>query len=389
MFKLSNVCTKLSTQPMFQILANVQELEREGHEILHFELGEPDFPTPANIKEAATRAIINDDTRYAPSTGIYDFKKVIQETTQKSRGFKPTKDQILVTPGANAIIYLALKCVLEPQDEVIVPDPGFPTYYSAIESLNGTTRQLSLDPDNNFSFTINDIEKLVNDRTRAIIINSPSNPTGQVLHEDLIKNVFHLARERDLLLISDEIYSRLYFGSDKFMSPSELDYCKSNTLILNGFSKAFSMTGWRLGVAIGPEVLINNMASLTSTIVSCVPPFIQRAGIEAICGDQHQVREMAQIYERRAKLLVKELNKIKGVTCAMPKGAIYAFANIQGTGFTSDQFCKIILDNCRIAATPGHFFGPTGEGFVRFSMVNTEDQIMLAVNRLANEFGIN
>jgi aspartate aminotransferase len=388
MIRLSSITTSFSSQPMFEILSYVQELERQGKKILRFELGEPDFETPEHISTAAINAIKQGDTKYAPSGGTYKFKKVIQGATLKSRGFSPSTSQILITPGANSIIYLALKCLLENNDEVILPDPGFPTYFSAINALGGVARTLKLNPALNFSFNVGDLKKLINNRTRAIILNSPGNPTGQHISSELMKYVYELAYENNLLLISDEIYSRLYYGEDAFASPSIFDKCQSNTLVLNGFSKAFSMTGWRLGVAIGPENLITAMESLVSTIVSCVPPFVQVAGMEAISGDQSATLQMTAAYKRRAELLVAGLNNIKGIECSMPMGAIYVFPCITGTGLSSAEFSKRLLESCNISVTPGHFFGSNGEGYVRFSVVTNESDIELALTRMIKEFGL-
>ncbi|ADE39217.1 pyridoxal phosphate-dependent aminotransferase [Candidatus Puniceispirillum marinum] len=387
MIAFSKISAEITSQPMFEILSEVQKIERSGLQVLHFELGEPDFPTPENIKHAARQAITDNFTKYAPSSGLHEFKEVVQEATFQSRGFKPNLNQVLVTPGANAIIYLALKCVLDVGDEVIVPDPGFPTYFSAIKSLGGTIRPLNLNEKTQFSFTIADLEKLINKKTKAIIVNTPSNPTGQTLSADILHQLYEMANKNNILLISDEIYSRLIFEDESFYSPSQCDNCQSNTLILNGFSKAFSMTGWRLGVAVGPEPLIKIMENLTSTIVSCVPPFIQKAGIEAIIGDQSTVKTMVSTYHKRAQLIVDGLNSIQGIECIMPKGSIYAFPNITGTGFSSDEFCQMILHKCNIAATPGNCFGNNGEGYVRFSTVNNEAVIQLAISRLQTLFG--
>mgnify|MGYP001114832458 CR=1 FL=1 len=388
MVRLASVAQSFESQPMFEILSRVQELERSGEKILRFELGEPDFQTPAHISEAAVAAIYAGNTKYAPSGGMYDLKVAVREATLKSRGFAPSHEQILITPGANSIIYLALKCVLEHGDEVIVPNPGFPTYFSAICSLGGVAKWLDLNPNKNFSFEIEDLERLITAKTRAIIVNSPSNPTGQVITDELMREISEVARQHDILLISDEIYSRLNFHQGGFKSPSAFDQCKSNTLILNGFSKAFSMTGWRLGVAIGPEKLIRPMESLVSSIVSCVPPFVQVAGIAAITGNQEPALEMARVYKRRAELLANGLNKINGINCMMPNGAIYVFPCISGTGLNSSAFCNRLLSKCKISATPGHFFGSNGEGFVRFSVVTSETDIELALARMETEFGL-
>ena len=387
MINFSTVSDHITSQPMFEILSRVQELERTGQEILHFELGEPDFSTPDNIKAAAINAINGDQTKYAPSGGLHEFKEVVQETTLKSRGFKPELNQILITPGANSIIYFALKCVINPGDEIIVPDPGFPTYYSAIHALGGIPKPLKLNENDDFSFSHESLEQLITHQTKAIILNSPSNPTGQTLSSNLVKKVYEISAKNNILLISDEIYARVIFDDTKFASPSTYDECKGNTLILNGFSKAFSMTGWRLGVAIGPENLIQKMTNLTSTIASCVPPFIQIAGIAAVTGDQRAVKHMVKTYHERSKILVNGLNSVKGISCLMPKGAIYAFPNITGTGMNSAQFSELLLRKCNIAVTPGHCFGANGEGYVRFSTVNGDNTIREALRRITDLFG--
>ena len=387
MIRLSPEITSFSSQPMFRILSRVQELERFGKSVLRFELGEPDFSTPEHIKHAAIEAISAGDTKYAPSGGLFEFKVAVEDTTFISRGFRPSHNQILITPGANSIIYFALKCVLEHGDEVVVPDPGFPTYFSAISALGGIAVPLALKPELKFSFEFEDLARLITPRTRAIILNSPSNPTGQQISPDLMNRAYYLAKKHNILIISDEIYSRLSYDDAQFCSPSVFDECKENVLILNGFSKAFSMTGWRLGVAIGPENIISAMESLVSTIVSCVPPFIQRAGIQAIVGDQSDAIRMRDEYHNRAKLLVRGLNNIKGIKCSMPTGAIYAFPSIIDTGLTSAEFCDYLLEKCLVSATPGHFFGLNGEGYVRFSTVTSESDINLALERMTKEFG--
>lgn len=385
--KFSSVADNIMGQPMFDILSTVQNLERSGKEILHFELGQPDFNTPQNIKEAGIEAIEKNYTQYAPSGGVHDFKLAIQNATLTSRYFKPDLNQILVTPGANSIIYLALKCILDPGDEVIIPNPGFPTYFSAISALAGVAVPLQFASNLTKEELSSELNSIASHKTKAIIINSPCNPTGEMLTRDQIKEIYNFANSNKLLLISDEIYSRIIFDEGSFFSPSYFDNCVSNTLILNGFSKAFSMTGWRLGVAIGPAPLIQKMEHLTSTIVSCVPPFIQYAGLEALTGSQDSVREMVAEYQTRAELLVNGLNTVNGIACSKPKGSIYAFPNIEKTGLSSQEFCETILTVCNIAVTPGHCFGSAGEGYVRFSTVSSTHDITKAVNRLQNYFG--
>lgn len=383
MKSLSEIAVNVKGQPMFAIFDKAQKLEREGKDILHFELGEPDFNTPQNIVDSACAAIQSGETHYTSSMGLYDLRLAVQKTTELSRDFTPTLGQILVTPGANSIIYFTIKCVANPGDEVIVPDPGFPSYFSAIEACGAVPVKVALKEENEFRLDPKDLADKITDKTKLIIINSPSNPTGAVMNESDINGVAEIAKKHDLYLLSDEIYARLIFNSSsKFLSPSYLDHCKERTIILNGFSKAFAMTGWRLGVAIGPESLMEKMGLLVSTIVSCVPPFIQRAGIEALYGDQSQVVNMKEEYSERRKVLVDGLNSLPGVHCVMPTGAIYAFPNIKGTGMTSDEFADFALDKANVALLPGHNFGSCGEGYIRMCYVNSLDNIRKAISSL-------
>lgn len=369
---------------MFKTLERVQQLERHGKSILHFELGQPDFPTPGNIVAAGITALQNGETRYTSSLGMYDFKLAVQRVTAHSRNFTPDIDQILVTPGANAIIYYAIKCLIDPGDEIIIPDPGFPTYVAAINACNGVTVGVELREAKGFRLQAADIEKCITSRTKLIILNSPSNPTGAAMSEREIRDVYELALRHDLYLLSDEVYSRMIFNeAAMFFSPSMIDHCRERTLILNGFSKAFSMTGWRLGVAIGPGALIQKMGLLNETIVSCVPPFVQRAGIEAMLGDQAVVKLMYAEYRERCRLLVDGLNSLPGISCRVPDGAIYVFPNITETGMSSVEFAEYALDTAGVAVLPGNCFGAHGDGYIRMCYVNNQTCIREALSRLA------
>lgn len=380
---LSIAANNVEGQPMFKILDKVQKLERSGREILHFELGEPNFDTPANIVEAACHALKIGETHYTSSMGLYTFRETVQQTTQASRGFKPDIDQILVTPGANAIIYLAVSCLVNPGEEVIVPDPGFPTYYSAIRYCGAAPVTVPLHEANQFRLNPDDLRRRITSKTRLIIINSPSNPTGAVMTPDEIDEVARIAAEHDIYLLSDEIYARMVFdGENRFHTPAMLDQCKERTIIINGFSKAFAMTGWRLGVAIGPKEVIEKMGLVVQTIVSCVPPFIQLAGIEAINGDQSAIADMRTAYQQRRNVLVEGLNSIPGIDCVKPEGAMYAFPNITGTGMTSDAFAHFALEKAGVALLPGNNFGAHGEGFARLCYVNSPENIKRAVEKL-------
>jgi len=368
---------------MFKVLDKVQKLERTGRKILHFELGEPNFDTPPNIVEAACQALKSGETHYTNSMGLYALREVVQQTTLVSRGFKPDIDQILVTPGANAIIYLAVSCLVNPGEEVIVPNPGFPTYYSTIRYCGAIPVPVSLYESNQFRLNPEDLRKCITPKTRLIIINSPSNPTGAVMTPGEINEVAKIAAEHDIYLLSDEIYARMVFdGENRFHTPAMLDQCKERTLIINGFSKAFAMTGWRLGVAIGPKEVIEKMGLVVQTIVSCVPPFIQMAGIEAITGDQTAIKEMLIEYRHRRDVLVDGLNDIPGIKCVKPEGALYAFPNISGTGMTSEEFADFALEKAGVALLPGNNFGDFGEGFIRLCYVNSLENIERAIKQI-------
>jgi len=383
MLKLSNAAYQIDGQPMFKVLDQVQKLEREGKKILHFELGEPDFDTPTNIVDAGIESLRNGDTHYTNSMGLFELRESVAETTLKSRGFKPDLSQVLITPGANAIIYYAIRCIVNEGEEVIVPDPGFPTYFSAIKFCGAKAVPVSLREKNKHQLKFEDLKKLITEKTKLIIINSPSNPTGAVIAKDDISKIYELCHEKGIFILSDEIYSRSVFKDQgEFYSPSMIDHCNNNVLILNGFSKAFAMTGWRIGVAIGPQHLIKKMGLLLQTINSCVPPFIQKAAIEAINGDQSSVRIMTEEYSERRKVLVNGLNSIDGIRCHMPSGSIYAFPNVSGLGMTGEEFVDLMLNNAGIAVLAGSSFGKNADDFVRICYVNSIENIQLALAKM-------
>lgn len=369
---------------MFQVLEKVQALERQGKSIIHFELGEPDFDTPKNIVDSAITALQNGVTHYTSSLGLHTFRETARRATAISRHFTPDISQILVTPGANAIIYYTIKCLVSPGEEVLIPNPGFPTYFSAAEACGAKAISVRLREEHGFALQAADIEPLISSKTKLLIINTPSNPTGAAMSEQELREVYEVAEKHDLYVLSDEIYSRLIYAPNRhFFSVSEIDQCKERTVVINGFSKAFAMTGWRLGCAIGPTPIIEKMGLLNETIVSCVPPFIQAAGIEAITGDQSKVNEMAREYHERSRLLATGLSQLPGVSCPIPAGAIYVFPNITGTGMTSDEFSDFAMTDAGVAVCPGNNFGEFGEGFVRFSCVNSIADINAALHRLS------
>lgn len=386
--KLSDASHRLHGQPMFKILAEVKALERAGHDIIHFEIGDPDFDTPKHIIEGAVTSLRKSHTHYVPATGIFEFKKIIQEATQHSRGFSPDLDQILVCPGANIIIYYAVACLVNPGEEVIVPDPGFPTYYSVLSFCGVKPIAVPLSEEDNFIMRAADIEKRITKKTKLIIINSPQNPTGAVIPKEELDLIYKIAKKHNIFLLSDEMYARIiYDKKDQFYSPATNDACQDNTIIINGFSKVFAMTGWRLGVAIGPEIIIEKMRLLLETTSSCVSEFVQEAGMAAIAGDQKIVTSMIDIYKKRRELLFNGINKINKLSCRKPKGALYLFVNIKELGMSSETAAEFILKEAKVAVLPGTNFGNAGEGFIRLSFCIAESRIMEGLQRLKNLLG--
>jgi aspartate/methionine/tyrosine aminotransferase len=379
---ISKNAQKIDGQPMFQMLEEIKKLEKKGKDIIHFEIGDPDFKTPMNIIRASYRAMINGYTHYVSSYGLEEFRKEICKTTKISRGFLPDINQVLVTPGANIVMYYAILCLVDPGKEVIVPDPGFPTYYSAIKMCNAKSVRVPLKEKNDFRMSPKDIESKITSKTRLIIINSPQNPTGAVMTKEELKQTYEIAEKYDLYLYSDEIYDKMVYGGLEINSPSIYDKCKKRVILSTGFSKSFAMTGWRLGTVIAPKVVIDKMNLLLETTSSCVSPFIQKAGIEAISGDQRKIKQMMKEYQKRRDVLVDGLNSISNIECLKPDGAFYVFANIKKTGKSSEEIARFLLKDANIAVLPGTNFGKYGEGYIRLCYATSLKNINLGIKRI-------
>jgi len=384
---ISEDAKNLKGQPMFHILVRANELEEQGRKILHFELGDPDFNTPQNIKEAAYDSLIRGETHYTNPKGIKEFRVVVADATENSRKFRPSLEQILVCPGANSGIFYAIGCTINhgEGEEVIIPDPCFPSYTSSLEFFGAKPIKVPLKEKNEFRLNPEDVQRAVTEKTRLIIMNSPHNPTGSVMNEDEMKKIYDIAKKYDLYLLSDEVYARMiYHDADThFSSPSKYDECKERTIVANGFSKSYAMPGFRLGVVIGPSELIEKMSLLLETNVSCVSPFIQKAGVEALKGDQKPIDDMMDEFRERRDIIVEGLNSLPGVRCLKPKGAFYAFPNIKDTGFTDSEFFDCMIERAGVACSPGTIFGDNCGDYVRFSYASSKkENITEAIERM-------
>lgn len=382
MKSLSRAAQNIDGQPMFKYLDRARKLEAEGRSMIHMEIGDPDFGTPSNITMAAVRALSEGKTHYTSSWGDLEFRETIRTATYNSRGFMPDLNQVLVLPGANVGIFYAVFCLCDPDTEVLVPDPGFATYYSSIKMCGVNAVKVPLKEEHGFRMQANDVRKLITDRTRLLIINSPNNPTGAVMTKQELKEIYDLCVEKDIYLYSDEIYSRMIYDDYEFSSPAQYDQCRSHVILSNGFSKAFAMTGWRLGALIGPTEVMERMSALLQTTSSCVSSFIQSAGTEAIRGPQDAVYKMMGEYKKRRDILVAGLNQVKGFTCQNPGGAFYVFPNIAGTGLTDVEVCEQLMDQAGVVTVPGSCFGDHGRNHIRLCYATDSDSIKSAIKRI-------
>jgi aspartate/methionine/tyrosine aminotransferase len=361
---------------MLEILSVVTAMEAAGQTVYRFEVGDSQFDAYPHVIEATKAALDQGHTKYVNSRGILPLREAICDYTERKLDFRPDVSQVAVMP-ANSIIDFTMRCVADPGDEVMFSDPGFASYIAVASYLGLKTVTVPIYEKNEFRLNPDDLLPRLSDKTRLIITTSPSNPTGGVMTQDGVQRLAEIARDKDVYLLSDEIYAEnIYEGSH--YSPSVLDKCRERTIILSGFSKGHSMSGWRLGYAIGPVDLIAKMSQMFETVYTCIPPFIQYAGFSALNTPQVMLEERNSQYKKLRDLMVAKLNEIPGITCAMPKGAIYAFPNITGTGMTSKQFADFVLKKAGVALVPGTCFGPSGEGYVRLCYLRSEKTIVAA-----------
>ena len=375
--------SRLGTETAFEVLLRAQALEAKGRKVVHLEIGEPDFDTPKNIRRAAIEAIEAGFTHYGPSAGLADFRKTIAEVFGKERDIPCDADNVVVTPGAKPIMFFTMLALLEEGDEVLYPNPGFPIYESVANFLGAKAVPLALKVENDFDLDIRELESKVTSRTKLLILNSPHNPTGAVLKPETIRAIADLARRHRFNILSDEIYARILFEG-QHLSIASLPGMAERTIVLDGFSKTYSMTGWRLGFGIMNKDLQKHVARLMTNSNSCTATFIQKAGIEALTGPQNEARAMVEEFRQRREVMVKGLNAIPGIKCNMPKGAFYVFPDIRGTGMKSKPLADALLDEAGVACLSGTAFGSFGEGHLRFSVANSVPNIQQALQSVGD-----
>ncbi len=381
--KLASRMNRLGTETAFEVLVRARALEAKGRDVVHLEVGEPDFDTPANIIEAGATALRDGWTHYGPAAGIPELREAIASYVNGSRGTAFDADQVVVTPGGKPVMFFVMLALLEAGDEAIFPDPGFPIYQSMIDYSGATAVPIPLREESGFRIDLDELASLMNDRTKLLIINSPANPTGGVLERSDLETIAELAVKHDVTVLSDEIYSELIYEGEH-ISIATMPGMAERTIILDGFSKTYAMTGWRLGYGLFPHDLVGPISKLMVNSVSCTSMAVQRAGLEALTGPQDAVAEFREAFRKRRDLIVDGLNAIDGITCNLPKGAFYAFPNITGTGRTSREFADLLLEEHGVAALAGTSFGAAGEGYLRLSYANSEANLQKALGRVAD-----
>ncbi|PYX41659.1 MAG: aspartate aminotransferase [Acidobacteria bacterium] len=379
--RLARRMSRLGTETAFEVLNKARALERQGKDIVHLEIGEPDFDTPANVVEAAVDALHKGWTHYGPSAGLPELRQTIADYVSRTRGVPVSSDEVVVVPGGKPIIFFSILSLVDEGDEVIYPNPGFPIYESMIHYVGGRAVPIQLREEKDFGLDVDELASLINDRTRLIILNSPQNPTGGVLSKAAIHDIADAIGDRNVMIMSDEIYSRLLFEGEHF-SIMSIPGFKERTILLDGFSKSYAMTGWRMGYGVMRSDLAAQVTRLMTNSNSCTASFTQVAGVEALRGDQSSVDRMRDEFRRRRDVFVAGLNRIKGFSCRLPKGAFYTFPNITATGWPSKKLADAMLEQAGVACLSGTAFGDFGEGYLRFSVANSLENLNKALERI-------
>jgi len=385
---LAGRMSRLGTETAFEVLGRARALEKQGRDIVHLEIGEPDFDTPGNVIEAGVDALRHGWTHYGPATGLPELRQTIADYVGRTRNVPVASEEVVVVPGGKPIIFFTMLALVDGGDEVIYPNPGFPIYESMVNYSGGKAIPIPLREERDFAVDVRELASLINDRTRLIILNSPHNPTGGVLTKKDVLQIAEAIGDRNIMVLSDEIYSRLQYEGEHFSIMSVPGF-KERTILLDGFSKTYAMTGWRMGYGVMRPDLAVQIARLATNSTSCTASFTQMAGIEALRGDQSSVDKMNSEFERRRDVFVAGLNKIKGFSCRLPKGAFYAFPNITQTGWTSKKLADALLEQAGVACLSGTAFGEHGEGYLRFSVANSLENLNKALGRIEEWVGKN
>jgi aspartate/methionine/tyrosine aminotransferase len=379
--RLAQRMSRLGTETAFEVLVRARALEAKGKDIVHLEIGEPDFDTPSNVIEAGVKALKGGYTHYGPSAGLPQLRQTIADYVSKTRNVPVSPDEVVVVPGGKPIMFFVIMALVEEGDEVIYPNPGFPIYESMINFVGAKPVPIQLKEEMDFRFDVAEFKKLITDRTKLVILNSPHNPTGGVLTEKDVRDIAAAIGDRDIMVLSDEIYSRLVFEGSHH-SIMSLDGWKDRTILLDGFSKTYAMTGWRMGYGVMRPDLATAVCRLQTNSNSCTASFTQMAGVEALTGDQSSVDKMNAEFLRRRDRMVEGLNKIKGFSCRTPHGAFYVFPNVTKTGWSSKKLADAILEEAGVACLSGTAFGKYGEGYLRLSVANSIENINKALERI-------
>jgi aspartate/methionine/tyrosine aminotransferase len=376
---------RLGTETAFDVLVRAKKLEAQGHEIVHLELGEPDFDTPKHICDTAVKAINEGYTHYNPAAGYPDLRKIISDEINKTRGITTNPEQVVVVPGGKPIMFYGIFALVDEGDEVIYPNPGFPIYESLINFIGAKPIPIPLREENDFRLDVQELSKLVSPKTKLLIINSPQNPTGGILTHDDLEQIARIAVDNDLWILSDEIYSRILYEAE-FESITQFPGLQERTLILDGLSKTYAMTGWRIGYGIANETLAAHISRLATNCNSCTSSFTQVAAGQALAGPQEGVLKMVEEFKRRRDVFVDGLNGIDGISCKKPLGAFYVFPNITKTGWNSKKLEEFLLEKHGVAGLSGTSFGKYGEGYLRFSYANSIENIEKALLKIEHGF---
>jgi aspartate aminotransferase len=381
--RLAQRMARLGTETAFEVLVKARALEAKGRDIVHLEIGEPDFDTPRNIIDAGCDALHKGFTHYGPSAGLPQLREAIAQYVSETRRVNVSPEEVVVVPGGKPIIFFSILALAEQGDEVIYPNPGFPIYESMINYVGAKAVPIRLREEMDFRLDVDELAGLINDRTKLIIINSPQNPTGGVLTKIDIDRIAKAIGDRNIMVLSDEIYSRLIFEGEHH-SIMSLNGMKERTILLDGFSKTYAMTGWRMGYGVMRVDFAAHVARLMTNSSSCTASFTQIAGVEALRGPQDSVTKMCAEFKKRRDVMVAGLNKIKGFSCRLPKGAFYVFPNITKTGWKSKRLADALLEEASVAGLSGTAFGDFGEGYLRFSVANSVENIEKALERVDN-----